>query len=333
MIKIDLYRRIAEYLPAKFINAFRAELIYLRRDVEPMRFAGFIFIFGLLLSIAIGLNVMIFFDYSFAITFAVSFVMWFIMVYLWLSLAADSRGRFVEKILPDALQLMSANIRSGITAEKSLFLTARPEFGPLENELKVAAKSVFAGERLENALLQIPKYIKSKSLERTFWLITKGIQSGGELADLLIQIAEDLREEQNIKDEIRANVSLYSMLIFFAAAIGAPLLFAVSSFIVQVLVHFTTMAAPTAAVVSSTGRAVGGTLIGIPQTKIDPGFVIMFSIIMLGLSSMFASFTIGIINTGKERNGTKYIPILFLVSLAVFYLIRYFLTIFFGQLI
>ena len=67
----------------------------------------------LAVSIAISIIASAFFMDNFLPAFAISFIASFAMLHGLLILAVDKRSKFVEGILPDALQLMSANIKSG----------------------------------------------------------------------------------------------------------------------------------------------------------------------------------------------------------------------------
>jgi len=60
--------------------------------------------------------------------------------------------------------------------------SARPEFGILEKEIRLAASKAIAGEALEDALLSIGDRIKSRLVSRTFKLIVDGMRKGGELS-------------------------------------------------------------------------------------------------------------------------------------------------------
>ncbi|MFH8132343.1 MAG: type II secretion system F family protein, partial [Candidatus Aenigmatarchaeota archaeon] len=121
----------------------------------------------------------------------VTFIATHLIIDLVLVLIGDKKGSFAESVLPDALQLMAANIRSGLTPDKALLFSARPEFGVLEKEIRVAASKAIAGEPFEDALSSLVSRIKSRIVNRTFNLIFEGMKKGGEIARLLEQTAED----------------------------------------------------------------------------------------------------------------------------------------------
>ena len=69
----------------------------------------------------------------------------------------EAKAKFMEKVLPDALQLMSSNLRAGMTPERALLLAARSEFGPLSDEINRVGKEVAVGKGVDEALLDITK--------------------------------------------------------------------------------------------------------------------------------------------------------------------------------
>ena len=331
-----MYERISSLLPQALIAKFKKEMAYLGIEVNERSFLGFLLLFSIALSFGIALNLFLFFQIPVIISWISFSVFFFFGTFLWISIMSEGKGKFVEKILPDALQLIASNIKSGLTTERALFVSARPEFGPLEKELRFASKEILAGARVEEVLLAIPERIRSRVLERTMWLIAKGISSGGEIADLLIQLSDDLREQNSIQEEEKANTSMYIMLIFFSAAIGAPLLFGISTFIVEIL-SSQLSAVPIIQEsdlqgISSGGAGIRG-LTGGNADLISPEFIFMFSIIMLFFSSIFSSLTIGVINSGKEKNGVKYIPMILIISFVLFFVVRIILASFFGDLL
>ena len=157
------------------------------------------------------------------------------MFYFAILLSIDSKAKFVESVLPDALQLMSSNIRAGLTTDKALLMAARPEFGPFAEEIRRVGKETMTGTTLADALMKINLRIKSDNLAKTLDLIVNSIKSGGKLADLLDQTSTDLRDQQIIQKEITASVLLYAIFVFIAIGMGAPLLFSMSSVGVKIL--------------------------------------------------------------------------------------------------
>ena len=327
-----VYERIAALLPSRLVNWVRDELVYVGSDISAKRFLGFVFTFGLGISLAVAINAQVFFSLPFAASFVVAFALFAGGSMFWINNLAESEGRFVEKILPDALQLIASNIKSGLTTERALFISARPEFGPLSEELKETSKRILSGQRIELALQEISKNIKSRILDRTIWLIGQGIKSGGQIADLLIQLSSDLREENSLKAEASANISMYVMMIFFSAAFGAPMLFGISSYIVGVLGEQTANIGISAEDFSEySTKSPALSIIGIPQSSITEEFVAFFAQVALLFTCIFASMVLGVISGGSEKRGVKFLPMLLIVAFLLFYVTRFVMAQFFGS--
>ncbi|NIO21417.1 MAG: hypothetical protein GTN76_11930 [Candidatus Aenigmarchaeota archaeon] len=236
----------------------------------------------------------------------------FFLLNAWLILAVDRRKNFVENVLPDALELTAANIRSGFIPSKALLLSARSEFGPLAEAIKRSGKEIMTGKSLADGLNQIPKYIKSEVLERAVKLISEGSRSGGQLVALLEENAIDIRRKQAIKKEVKANIIMYGIFIIFAGILGAPVLYALSLYLITTLTVF-----------SSAGTLPESFSSNIPYFKfgitVSPDFLFLFSIVSIIITTFFSGIIIGLIDTGKEKGGIKYIPIFMIIALLVFF--------------
>ncbi len=320
---MGIYRRIATFVPLNIKNAFERELRYVGIDVEGKKFVGFIVIFGIGMALAVTINGWLFWGFSPIITFIITFAAVVGGIYFVISQAAEKEGKTVERILPDVFELISSNVKSGLTTERALFAAARPEFGAISKELKTASREIMSGKRMDYALMEIPLRIKSKVLERGIWLLVQGIKSGGEVAGLLLQLGSDLREENAMKDEISANVSMYIILIFAAALIGAPLLFGISSIIVGIMVEQTGSISITPTEMSEySSRSQVGRFMGLPTVNITESFIVGFSTIALIVTGVFASLTTGAMVAGSEKEGVKYIPIMVIGALGIFFAVR-----------
>lgn len=316
------YEVIAKIVPARILNAFKENLEYAEIDVNAQKLLGFVILYALALSAAIGLNAKIFFQINPLPIASLSFVIIVAGSYYWLSTIAESRGNFVERILPDALQLIASNIKAGFTTERALFMSAREEFGAFSEELKLAGKKIAAGRKTGEALKEMGKRIKSKSLERAMNLIVLGIKSGAQMSSLLLELGNDLREENSLKKEIAANINIYVLMIFVTAAIGAPLLLGISSSIVGIIGEQTAKVPAE----ELAGMTVQGPIPVIGLTAVTEGiseeFVELFAMIVLVVTSIFASLTLGIIKTGREKNGIKFIPIMLAISFTLFFAVK-----------
>ena len=158
------------------------------------------------------------------------------------------------------------------------------------------------------------KRTKSKILGKTVKLIVEGIESGGELAELLDETALNIRTSQSLRKEVEASVAMYSLFILFAAVIGSPLLYAISLHFVSVMGTLWGAQVEAAAQTTSTIKLV--------QQSITAQDLFYFSIASIVVTTFFAAMIIGLIKYGREKDGVKYIIPLMFVALAVFFAVR-----------
>ncbi|UCD07562.1 MAG: type II secretion system F family protein [Candidatus Aenigmatarchaeota archaeon] len=283
--------------------------------------------YSITISIAIGFIAALFVrEYALLMGVGV-FIAFFGLFHGFLILAVDRRTKFIEKILPDALQLMAANIKSGFIPSRAMLLSARKEFGPLSDAIKRSGKEMMTGKPLQESLREIPKTIKSEILETTIGLIVRGIRSGGQLVSLFEETAIDMRRKESIRKEVKANILMYGIFIGFAGAVGAPVLYALSTFLV------TTIGQIGAVTQVPEEFATGLPMVGFGGISISPDFLLMFSIAAILITTIFGGLIMGIIDSGKEKAGIKYIPILTVIALVVFFSARMLISGIFGTLI
>ncbi len=310
----NLYKKIRRFYPKAYVRWLSDQLIYADVSMGVEKFLSFSFLYSLAFAF-IAYAILLILGHSFFALVAL-FVVFFafqLLIDLLVILIGDKRGKFVEEVLPDALQLMAANIRSGLTPDKALLFTARPEFGSLEKELRFAASKAVAGEPLEEALLSMGKRIKSKIIERTFGLIVEGMRKGGEMASLLEQTSEDIRNLKLLKKEIATQVGMYAIFIFIATGLAAPLLFSFSTYLVETMSNI----GSTLKIGEATRYATLGSL-RISLISYSSDFLRLYSFSLLAINSIFGSLLIGLLQEGNEKAGIKYIPILLLLNVTIF---------------
>ncbi|MBI4181567.1 MAG: type II secretion system F family protein [Candidatus Aenigmarchaeota archaeon] len=251
----------------------------------------------------------------------------FVLAHGMLVLAVDRRTKFVENILPDALQLMAANARAGYIPSRALMLSARKEFGPLAEAIKYAGKEMLTGQSVEEALRLIPRLFRSDILEKTINLIIEGSRSGGHFATLLEENAEQIRRSQVVQKEVKANVMMYIIFIGFAGVVAAPVLYALSGFLITTIGTVGSAAAvPEQAFAKIPFVQFGG-------LEISPAFIYWFSVGAIAITTFFGGILIGAISAGSERAGIKYVPIFMTVAFVIFFVANSFIGNLFGGLI
>ncbi|MFH1445198.1 MAG: type II secretion system F family protein [Nanoarchaeota archaeon] len=278
------------------------------------------------LSLAISFVTAIFSNQYFFQVWIIVFFSVFFLFHGFLILAVDKRTKFVEKMLPDALQLMSANIKAGYIPSRAILLSARKEFGPLSDAIRNVGKEIMTGKSLQDGLMTITKTIKSDVLETTVKLIIKGTRAGGQLVTLFEETAADIRRLESVRKDVKANIMMYGIFIGFAACLGAPVLYSLSMFLVNTIGGLgATVTVPQ----EFSGRL---SLMKFGVT-ISPEFLFLFSITSLLITTIFGGLIIGLIGTGKEKEGIKYIPVLTIIALSVFFITGFFIEVMFGGIL
>lgn len=299
-------------------------------ETSALRFSGFMILYSIAIGLAsFGMSFLIFGPLIAIPVGVFGFIGFQGLVYIILVLTADSRAGTVEEILPDALLLMAANIRAGMSMDRAIWLSARPEFGPLEEEIKRVGRRVFGGKSMEEALLGMKTRVKSDIMDRAVRLITEGIKSGGQMAHLLEETASDIRNSQEMKKEVKSNVMMYSMFIIFASVLGAPLLFSVSLYFVE-----TTNELWGAQMQGSQkGFEKMGGFIQMKGPQVTIGELQSFSIACILLTTISGALIIGLIQNGKTKTGLKYTPLMAGGGLAVFFVTKFLVSSIFGAFI
>lgn len=229
---------------------------------------------------------------------------------------SNKRASISEEMLPDALRLISSNLRAGIIPEKAFIESARPEFGPLSEQIKEAGKSLMFGKQIKEAFNKIPEKINSQLLRKTVVLISDGVTKGGNLSPLLDGLSEDIKSSLMLRKDIKAQVSSYSMFIFLALGIGAPLLYASSLFLVETLIGLGT-------VLPTETLHTGGIALSLSTVNLSKEFLLQYSVLLMGVSAIFGGVLIGLIKEGKEFSGLKYVPIILVLDFVIFYVIKF----------
>lgn len=237
----------------------------------------------------------------------------FFLPYLILSSRAEKRKEKIEQVLPDALLLMSSNLRSGLTIDKAFMLSARDEFGPLAEEIRLAASDMFSGVPPKEAFESLQERTNSELFEETLRLIINGIKSGGDITQLLDSSAKDIRETLDMRKEAASNVATYSVLIAMAAVVGAPFLFAVSNFLVTTLTDLFSNVAIDVSQLPDTGP------LSFSKPSLDPAFFHDFALAAITIVNGFAALIMAEIKHGTYKKGLKFVPVFIGLGIAVFF--------------
>ncbi len=252
-------------------------------------------------------------------------IMLWLLFYVLIDLKIFKRRVDIETVLPDFLQLTSANIRAGMQIDRALWYSIRPQFGVLSKEIEVVAKDTMAGEDLQTALRKFADKYDSVILKRAVSLLIEGVEAGGEIGELLNRIATNIEESQLLRKELAASVTTYVIFITFTTILAAPFLFALAS---QLLGVVTTISSTIE--IPKTVGAGGLQAISFSAIKLKQIDFKIFAVLSLTLTSLFSAMMISIIRKGEVKPGMKYIPIFIVTSITLFFILSTMLSKFFS---
>ncbi len=331
-----LYITFSKALPKAFIKKVEKYKTYSNMKINPEVWSGFVLFFSLLLSLLSVLIISMFYSLTnliYLLLFIAFFFVFFFSFYFLLIYSVKQRTKEIERNLPDALQLIAANIRAGLTPDKALFLSARPEFGVLSEEIMFIGEETLAGKPVDKALIDFSKRVDSDVLARTVDLIVQGMNAGGELASLLEKTADDIKMSEVMQEEIQANIGAYVVFLMMAVLLAAPALYAVS----VNFVGFSVSIKSNIDVNSFQQQAPISSISGFPSlaagNKVDLNLLKWFSLINLSISAIFGAIVVGVLRHGEETDGIKNIPLFLVVAIGLFYLTMYLLSGFLSNMV
>jgi Flp pilus assembly protein TadB len=113
------------------------------------------------------------------------------------------RAKFGDQ-LPDMLQFIAGSLRSGFSLGQAMDAAVRENTQPIASELSRALAESRIGVDLEDALNQVANRMESADLAWTVIAIRIQRETGGNLAEVLANTVETMRERAYIRRHVRA---------------------------------------------------------------------------------------------------------------------------------
>ena len=187
--RISLMRRLGKPIE----NELSAADLPLRGEefITLVLFSGLtsgLFIFTLTLNLALGLLIG---------------VACGIFPFLFLRMAKQKRLARFNGQITDALVITANSLRSGFSFLQAMDMVRRELPDPLSKEFGRTFKEINLGTATEEALINLTERVKSEDLDLVITAVLIQRQVGGNLAEVLDNIAQTIRERIRIKGEIR----------------------------------------------------------------------------------------------------------------------------------
>lgn len=288
-ISTFLEKKISE----KHLSKFNEFLLTSDINVEPIRLLSFLVLLFLLMEFALIFIVLLFNVSPIAIFTP------FILIPIFFTIAMirqERRSAEIEKSAPDFLRQLSSILKVGLSFENAMEEMSESSSGPLYDEMEKTLIEIKMGGNFDDCWMRMCKRLKSKEIERVFTIILDGRKSGGGIANVIMDISDDLRSVLALKRERKSSVMMAVMFLLISAVLASPF----SLGMISVYANFMEGFGKHSEVIS-VGPLAGG--------------------IYLVIHSFLVGIIISIILYGNAKKGIKFSIPLVMVSYAIFYLI------------
>jgi len=123
---------------------------------------------------------------------------------MWVTLRKSRRLGALNSQLVEMLQLVSNALRSGFAFTQAVELAARQLASPMKDELEYYLRDSSLGARSEDALRAMVERTASVDLEMMVTSILVQRTTGGNLSEVLDNVAQTIRERDRLRGDIRA---------------------------------------------------------------------------------------------------------------------------------
>ncbi len=157
------------------------------------------------------------------------FVFFFSLIVLLLipSQKAKERGAAISIELPFALRHMATELRAGIGLYRTIQAIATAGYGALSEEFARTINEIEEGTDTKDALRHLALRTQSQALRNALMHIIRALKTGGNLSEIMNDIAEDVAFELRMSTRDFAAKMNFFGVIFIFAAIVMPVIIAI----------------------------------------------------------------------------------------------------------
>lgn len=247
----------------------------------------------------------------------------FLLIWLIFTLMLDylkfKRKTEVEEVLPEFLRLVSANHRSGLPLDISLWKANRDRFGVLSEEINHIARSTYASGSLIKPLEEFSKKYDSNLLKRVISNLIEGIKTGSEMAPLLDNIALDMVKIRYLRKDLATEVEHYMLFITITVLVISPFMFGMAHKMSGLIESVKGILADTMdeSVVGVT-RVPVMLEISATQEKKFSYYFDLFVYLMLATNSIISVLLTSTVKYGNVKQELKKIPVIYVISILIY---------------
>ena len=247
--------------------------------------------------------------YGLPISPLVAFVIFLVVLDVMLGypyMLAMNRINSIEEALPDALKQLADTLKAGGTYEYGLREISTSEYGPLSFEMENVLRKMEEGENMEDSLKSFAENVDSTLVRRTIAIINDAIKAGAGLADVLDEIADDVRALHRIGRERISGTMLQVIFIVAAGSVVAPIIMGMVTTVIELLI--------------ATSAGIVKNKLEIVQAIASKDMIVMLMQIYLVIEVVAAGAMIALTREGNISKSLIYIPVLLLIAFVCYYL-------------
>jgi tight adherence protein B len=128
----------------------------------------------------------------------------FLAPMMWLRQQRAKRLKQFDQDLPDALDLLAGSLRAGYSTPDALEIVAHENTGPCGEEFSEVIQELNLGADMDAALARMIERMPSEDARLLVSAISVQRRTGGNLVDVLKQLARTLRERRRLRDDVHA---------------------------------------------------------------------------------------------------------------------------------
>jgi tight adherence protein B len=138
-----------------------------------------------------------------AILGLVAAIVGFMLPQFWLNWRKEGRRKRLEEQLPDALIFVSNSLKAGFGLLQSLSMAADQLENPIAKELEQTVYETNVGSSMDEAFLALSERCDSYDLDLVVTAVLIQRSAGGNLSEILENVASTMRERVRIRGEIQ----------------------------------------------------------------------------------------------------------------------------------
>ncbi|MDD5464424.1 MAG: type II secretion system F family protein [Candidatus Moranbacteria bacterium] len=207
---------------------YSANMNYSPQQYIALSIAASTMVFVLMMILGLIGSIIVGFRLEFAFLLGLGGFLFTLMIILIIPKSiAQKRGDQVSTELPFALRHISTELRAGLGLYKTLQTVAAADYGLLSEEFSRTITEIEEGTDTQQALRHFALRTQSRALRSALLHIIRALKTGGNLSQMMSEIAEDVSFELRLRISDFAEKMNFFGVIFIFGAIVVPVFIAI----------------------------------------------------------------------------------------------------------